>query len=129
MADFPTLAEIVAEHADSWIGPNNRLHYGITEPGFRSCSCGQWMDDNPGAQFSRSSFGEHVQAEWVKARTITNPLELDRIPAGSVVRSSSGTIAARFDGRNGVVFGDDRPFPWHALSLPVEILWTPGDVR
>ncbi|MGE2733825.1 hypothetical protein [Mycolicibacterium vaccae] len=56
--------------------------------------------------------------------------ELELVPRGSVVRSDAGTIACRFDGRNGVVFGDDRPFPWHKLSLPVTVLWTlSGDNR
>lgn len=90
MADFPTLAEIVAQHADSWIGENRHPHYGVTEPGFRSCSCGQWMDDNPAAQFSRASFGAHIAAEWVKARTIETVEQLDALPLNSVVVDASG---------------------------------------
>lgn len=56
--------------------------------------------------------------------------ELELVPVGAIVRSEAGTIALRFDGVNGVVFGDDRPFRWHLLALPVTVLWTPnGDQR
>lgn len=88
-ADFPTLADIVAQHADSWIGENRHPQYGVTEPGFRSCSCGQWMDDNPAAQFSRASFGAHIQAEWVKACTIETSEQLDALPLNAVVVDAS----------------------------------------
>lgn len=67
--------------------------------------------------------------ESLAPRIIETPGDLDRLPARSVVRSSAGTIAARFDGRNGVVFGDDRPFPWHQLALPATVLWSPEAAR
>lgn len=67
--------------------------------------------------------------ESLAPRIIETPADLDRLPARSVVRSSAGTIAARFDGRNGVVFGDDRPFPWHQLALPATVLWSPEAAR
>lgn len=49
------------------------------------------------------------------------------VPDGSIVRSKAGTIACRFDYGTGVVFGDDRPFPWGSLQLPVTVLWSPPD--
>ncbi|ANW63988.1 hypothetical protein BCA37_10630 [Mycobacterium sp. djl-10] len=51
--------------------------------------------------------------------------DLYAVPRGAVVLSRAGTIAARFDATNGVVFGDDRPFPWRELALPVVVLWSP----
>lgn len=58
--------------------------------------------------------------------TITTTDDLDALPAGTVVRSDTGTIACRFDTDHGVVLGDDRPFsPWTALQLPATILWDP----
>lgn len=62
-----------------------------------------------------------------RARRIGTAAELLAVPQGTVVRSLSGTIAARFDTGRGVVFGDDRPFPWRALSLPGTVLFAPTD--
>ena len=60
--------------------------------------------------------------------TPTTREELDALPAGTVVRSASGTIACRFDTDHGTVFGDERPFtPWTRLQLPVTVLWHPED--
>lgn len=54
---------------------------------------------------------------------ITTTTQLEAVPVGHVVRSAAGTIAARFDQDRGVVFGDNRPFPWIALDLPATVLW------
>lgn len=54
---------------------------------------------------------------------ITTIPQLEAVPVGHVVRSAAGTIAARFDHDRGVVFGDNRPFPWTDLGLPVTVLW------
>ena len=54
---------------------------------------------------------------------ITTTTQLEALPVGHVVRSAAGTIAARFDQDRGVVFGDNRPFPWIALELPATVLW------
>lgn len=42
---------------------------------------------------------------------------------------ADGSIVARFDQDHGVVFGDDRPFPWHDRYLrgPFRLLWHPSD--
>jgi hypothetical protein len=62
----------------------------------------------------------------VFARQITTVEQLDAVPIGGVVRSELGSIACRFDETRGVVFGDDRPFPWQALSRPALLLWHPN---
>ena len=51
------------------------------------------------------------------------------LPVGTVVRSREGSIACRFNHDLGVVFGDDRPFPWSALELPLTILYSPANSR
>jgi len=56
---------------------------------------------------------------------ITTAEELDALPVGSVVRSAADTIAARYDSQRGVVFGDDRSFPWSNLNLPATVLYRP----
>lgn len=47
------------------------------------------------------------------------------VPDRAIVLSAAGTIACRFDYGTGVVFGDDRPFPWTTLQLPAAVLWEP----
>ena len=57
--------------------------------------------------------------------TASTAAERDALPAGTVVRSASGTIAGRFDATVGVVLGDERPFSWTDLELPLTILHHP----
>lgn len=59
--------------------------------------------------------------------TVDDPAEFGQLPRGVVVRSADGTIACRFDETRGIVFGDDRPFPWHALALPLVVLYMPQE--
>lgn len=49
----------------------------------------------------------------------------DALPAGVVVRSAQGSVACRHHSGVGVVFGDERPFPWDSLALPLTVLYTP----
>ena len=56
---------------------------------------------------------------------ITTPEQLDAVPAMTVVRSGSGTIACRNHDGRGYIFGDHRSFPWDKLQLPARILWQP----
>ncbi|TLF74078.1 hypothetical protein [Nocardia cyriacigeorgica] len=58
-------------------------------------------------------------------RVIETDDELVAASHGIVVRAKDGTIAARFDQVHGVVFGDDRPFPWSVLRAPAVVLWEP----
>ena len=61
---------------------------------------------------------------WLDLRTVAAA----DAPVRSVVfNQADGTIAARFDERHGVVFGDDRPFPWDVLRGPLTLLWHPDD--
>ncbi len=63
--------------------------------------------------------------EGLRPEVIETQFGLEAVAIGVVVRSSSGTIATRFDSTRGVIFGDDRSFPWKRLSLPVTVLWQP----
>lgn len=45
------------------------------------------------------------------------------VPAGTVVHAADGTIACRYDETRGVVFGDERSFPWRVLNAPAVVLW------
>ena len=57
--------------------------------------------------------------------TITTAAGLDALPVGSVVLSAAGTIGCRYDETRGIVFGDDRCFPWGVLELPLAVLYRP----
>lgn len=68
-----------------------------------------------------------IAAGWrPPARAIETDAELNDVPAGIVVRAKDGTIAARHPSGVGVVFGDDRPFPWSVLRAPATVLYEPG---
>ena len=68
-----------------------------------------------------------LDAGWrPPARVIETDAELNDVPPGIVVRAKDGTIAARYDRVHGVVFGDDRPFPWSVLRAPATVLYEPG---
>ena len=109
----PDLAEVLAAH--------RRCFY-PDGPAF--CACNQWSyPDRTGG----TEHHAHQAQAWRDACTITTVEQLDRVPAGAIVQSAAGSIACRFDDRNGVVFGDDRPFPWHKLALPALLI--PGWAR
>lgn len=63
-----------------------------------------------------------IAARALAAEQITTLTDLMGTPRGTVVRSAAGTIASRFDDVHGVLFGDDRPFPWNYLELPAVVL-------
>lgn len=62
-----------------------------------------------------------------EGRRLTTDAEVAAVSTGTVVRAADGTIAARFDVERGVVFGDDRPFPWRVLKAPALVLWAASD--
>ncbi|MFV8169877.1 hypothetical protein [Mycolicibacterium peregrinum] len=95
MSEFPTLAEVVARHADTWHGEKRYYMQRITQPGFRSCTCGQWIDEDPAAQFSRKSFTVHVREAWADACTITTVEQLDALPMGAVIRTTEDRVALK----------------------------------
>lgn len=57
-----------------------------------------------------------------KLRIVATAEDLDALPFGTVVRSDAGTIATKCGFTLGVVFGDERPFPWRYLDLPVTVM-------
>lgn len=66
-------------------------------------------------------------AGWSKPRIVNTAAELDALPVGAVVHSAAGTIAAKLDRTEGVVFGIHRSFQWSGLALPATVLFTPGE--
>lgn len=64
-------------------------------------------------------------ARGTAPRQLTTEAERDELPAGTIVRSADGTIACRHHSGVGVVFGDERPFPWEALVLPLTLIPIP----
>ena len=103
-----------------------RAHIGLIERDqsehIYHCQCGEWSG-------AAADHAAHVAAAIEEAATIPSvesAEQLNAVPRGAIVRSASGTIACRFDATRGVVFGDDRSFPWAKLALPVRVLWTPG---
>ncbi|ORL01803.1 hypothetical protein A6F55_19110 [Prescottella equi] len=66
-------------------------------------------------------------AGYSRPRVVETAEELGALPHKVIVESHAGSIAARFDDEHGVIFGDDRPFPWMRLALPVTILRMPKE--
>ncbi|NOQ62844.1 hypothetical protein, partial [Mycolicibacterium fortuitum] len=120
MSEFPTLAEVVAKHADTWHGEKRYYMQRITQPGFRSCTCGQWIDEDPAAQFSRKSFAVHVREAWAEACTITTVEQLDALPVRSVVRDADGDVHEMDD--CGFWRAPRYPSILNAVVLPADLL-------
>lgn len=84
------------------------------------------MDDPRISPEHKASAYESVSivenAGWSKPRKITTAEERDALPAGIVVRSARGTVAARHESGVGVLFGDERPFDWRYLEIPLTVL-------
>lgn len=123
MSEFPTLAEVVAKHADTWHGEKRYYMQRITQPGFRSCTCGQWIDEDPAAQFSRKSFAVHVREAWAEACTITTVEQLDALPVRSVVRDADGDVHEMDD--CGFWRAPRYPSILNAVVFPARLLWHP----
>lgn len=58
---------------------------------------------------------------------VTTEEDREALPAGIIVRSATGTIACRHFSGVGVIFGDERPFPWESLTLPLTVIYIPGE--
>ncbi len=56
-------------------------------------------------------------------RAVTTAGERAALPFGTIVQSSAGTIACRYDSSRGVCFGVAQPFPWEMLELPLVVLY------
>ncbi|RPA57284.1 hypothetical protein EF294_18615 [Gordonia oryzae] len=64
---------------------------------------------------------------WQSLRTINDPAD---VPERAIVLTQAdGSLVCRFDHGHGVVFGDDRPFPWTSTYLrgPLHLDWHPTD--
>lgn len=115
-AKFPTLADVIAKHAD------------YVSNLARHCTCGEWHDHSLNAPFSRASFGAHVQDEWRKACTIETVEQLHALPAGTVIRTSFTNIREKLL-VGWIPIGGARPLPPDRLHrmLPALVLYVPGD--
>ena len=45
-------------------------------------------------------YWQHMATAWTALHTIETPQQLDAVPRGAIIRSSSGTIACRYDALN-----------------------------
>lgn len=87
-------------------------------------SAWDWGHSSDEGSTVRESAIHVLTGRWLDLRTVA----AGDAPVRSVVfNHADGTIAARFDERHGVVFGDDRPFPWDVLRGPLTLLWHPDD--
>lgn len=68
-----------------------------------------------------------LAAGYRRPRVIETAADRDSLPAGTVVRSASGTIACLHHAGVGTLFGDERTFYWNALALPITVLWEGGE--
>ena len=111
-ASFPTLAEVAAEH---WVDYN-----------IGACDGCARRYTNIGTV--NAEHGQHVAQVWREACTIRTVEQLDALPPETVIKTEGGSIACRHYTGIGVVFGDERPFPWTsslATELPGLLLWHP----
>lgn len=109
-AVYEPLREVAYTCSRSW----EAWHYGtMTDEDFAPA----WEDDT-----LMGEIAESVLAAADKASMIAERFALNDVPVGTIVRSAAGTVAARFDGEAGVVFGVAGSFPWGNLSLPARVL-------
>lgn len=120
MTDFPSHAQVLAQHRfDDSAEIEVFCHEVDASPQVG-------LKRGPDCQADWQEWVDHFADAWREACTISTDEELDAVPVGAIVRSSAGTIACRFDSTHGVVFGDERPFPWRKLALDALLLWHPG---
>ena len=115
MSEFPTLAEVLAPHAD------------YVSNGVRYCTCGTWGDDSETAQHSRLAFMTHVREVWMDACTITTVEQLESLPVGVIliypdVQFTPPPMFAKYTG--GWKFMDMGTFAID-ISLPARLIWHP----
>jgi len=122
---FPTLSDIVAEHyrGDEWGGPD--------------WECG--ADNCFGGGNSYEDYAQHIQDEWLKARTITTAEQLDQLPFLTLIREQFRPAPSGAD--YGGVY-ERRTTGWTALAgvfidaadngeprLPVQVIYHPDTDR
>lgn len=115
MSDFPTLEKIVAVHR--WAGRREQFWDA-------RCTGCHWRGDIRGTgKTCIALHAEHVQAEWVKSRTIETVEQLDALPVRSVVRDADGDIHEMDD--CGFWRAPRYPSILNAVVLPAHLLYLP----
>ncbi len=95
------------------------------------CACGaeigeepplEWPAQNHAAHQARAVLAAITEASPANIRIIDTDSELQAAPVRIIVQAADGTVAARYDAERGVLFGDNRPFPWSVLRAPAVVL-------
>ncbi|MGV0805768.1 hypothetical protein [Mycolicibacterium setense] len=123
MSAFPTLAEIVNGH--HWYRPARH-----DKPWITRCVGCNWIGDTRNTGKSATGLhAEHVQAEWLKACTITTVEQLDSLPDGSVVHVPHKPSASSVEGRYGQWWPNrsEGPYPYDRRNelLPARLIHHP----
>ena len=95
------------------------------------------IDDNPQSLQSSAMVTDLLDdaaryvTAYIKAlpvpaiQAVVSKQQLMELPVATIVRAFDGTVACRATVELGVVFGDERTFPWKILPLPVLIMPLP----
>lgn len=116
MPEFPTLAQVLAPHAD------------YVSNLARHCSCGKWHDHGLTAPISRLPFSKHQADVWREACTIRTADQLNSLRAnpahceGPIVKDSDGDVFEANDDGSWCEMGDYRRV---TPQLPALLLWHP----
>lgn len=127
MTSVPTLADVVAEHR--WYVPSRR-----DKPWITRCVGCNWKGDTRNTGMNAIGLhSKHVQAEWMKVRTIETVEQLDALPPNTKIvdadtwgwqkdcnEGSRLWIPAAFHSEMLVEDEDCQP------SLPALLVWHPG---
>jgi hypothetical protein len=117
--EFPTLAEVMARHAD-WVSEGVRL-----------CSC-FWTDGSPDAQHSRLTWAKHVESEWREACIVRTVEQLAALPLNTVVVDAIGIPRTKRHGNShmpgGWTHAGNGPLTSRELAdgRDMVIAWHPG---
>jgi hypothetical protein len=116
--DFPTLADLIADHTrvDEWGGPE------------WDCGANEHCD---GGGTSYEDYAAHIQAEWLKSRIIETVDQLDALPDGAVVLADNKAVWQKTSGWSPDepwwVAGSSVESPSNDIALPARLLHHPGD--
>ena len=121
-AEFPTLVQVLRQH---------RVKVSHGRYWVAQCSGCEWTIDAPvGFRATALDAHEaHQAAAWREACTLRTAEQLEALPPETVIKTEGGSIACRHYTGVGVVFGDDRPFPWTSslvTELPGVVMWHPN---
>jgi hypothetical protein len=105
----PMIATIVETAAKAW------AENGPTEAHWENAS-------DRHKDLTRTRIRTVLDAAGLLPQVITTDAERQALPPGTIVRDADGTIACRHTTGVGIVFGDERTFPWDALPLPLTVI-------